>query len=107
MKSMIPMYQIHLKVELSVSAHVILRRLHKLVLVKTFCKCVAHLSLQISFCRNSKTEQENVIEAITEEIHMMAKLNHPHIVRILGATRQGCHFNMFVEWMPGLLKLDL
>jgi len=31
----------------------------------------------------------------------MAKLNHPHIVRILGATRQGCHFNMFVEWMPG------
>lgn len=32
---------------------------------------------------------------------MMAKLNHPHIVRILGATRQGCHFNMFVEWMPG------
>ncbi|KAL4235520.1 Mitogen-activated protein kinase kinase kinase 1 [Mactra antiquata] len=56
---------------------------------------------QISFCRNSKTEQENVIEAITEEIHMMAKLSHPHIVRILGATRQGCHFNMFVEWMPG------
>ncbi|XP_045158733.2 mitogen-activated protein kinase kinase kinase 1-like [Mercenaria mercenaria] len=56
---------------------------------------------QISFCRNSKTEQENVIEVITEEIHMMAKLSHPHIVRILGATRQGCHFNMFVEWMPG------
>lgn len=56
---------------------------------------------QISFCRNSKTEQETVISSITEEIQMMAKLNHPHIVRILGATRQGCHFNMFVEWMPG------
>ncbi|KAK3580955.1 hypothetical protein CHS0354_006982 [Potamilus streckersoni] len=56
---------------------------------------------QISFCRNSSTEQENVIETITEEIHMMAKLNHPNIVRIMGATKQGCHFNMFVEWMPG------
>jgi mitogen-activated protein kinase kinase kinase 1 len=32
---------------------------------------------------------------------MMAKLNHPNVVRILGATKQGCHFNMFLEWMPG------
>ncbi|KAK3781023.1 hypothetical protein RRG08_046327 [Elysia crispata] len=56
---------------------------------------------QISFCRNSPQEQEKVVEAITEEIHMMAKLSHPNIVRILGATKQGCHFNMFVEWMPG------
>ncbi|OWF34833.1 mitogen-activated protein kinase kinase kinase 1-like isoform X2 [Mizuhopecten yessoensis] len=55
---------------------------------------------QISFCRNTPSEQEKVVEAITEEIHMMTKLNHPNIVRILGATRQGCHFNMFVEWMP-------
>lgn len=56
---------------------------------------------QISFCRNSPQEQEKVVEAITEEIHMMAKLSHPNVVRILGATKQGCHFNMFVEWMPG------
>lgn len=56
---------------------------------------------QISFCRNSPTEQETVIEAITAEIHMMARLSHPNVVRILGATKQGCHFNMFVEWMPG------
>ncbi|KAK7484101.1 hypothetical protein BaRGS_00024713 [Batillaria attramentaria] len=56
---------------------------------------------QISFCRNSPTEQESVVEAITEEIHMMARLSHPNVVRILGATKQGCHFNMFVEWMPG------
>ncbi|KAH9515353.1 Mitogen-activated protein kinase kinase kinase 1, partial [Bulinus truncatus] len=56
---------------------------------------------QISFCRNSAQEQEKVIEAISEEIHMMARLSHPNIVRILGATKQGCHFNMFVEWMPG------
>lgn len=58
-------------------------------------------SFQISFCRNSPSEQEKVIEAITEEIHMMSRLNHPNVVRILGATKQGCHFNMFVEWMAG------
>ncbi|KAJ8306219.1 hypothetical protein KUTeg_016764 [Tegillarca granosa] len=60
---------------------------------------------QISYCRNSPTEQEQVIETITAEIQMMAKLNHPHIVRIMGATRQGCHFNMFNEWMPGMNDL--
>ncbi|XP_063431372.1 mitogen-activated protein kinase kinase kinase 1-like isoform X2 [Mytilus trossulus] len=56
---------------------------------------------QISFCRNSASEQEKVVETISEEIQMMAKLNHPNVVRILGATKQGCHFNMFLEWMPG------
>ncbi|XP_070195202.1 mitogen-activated protein kinase kinase kinase 1-like isoform X2 [Littorina saxatilis] len=56
---------------------------------------------QISFCRNSPTEQESVIEGITAEIHMMSRLSHPNVVRILGATKQGCHFNMFVEWMSG------
>uniref|UniRef100_A0A0L8FTJ8 Protein kinase domain-containing protein n=2 Tax=Octopus bimaculoides TaxID=37653 RepID=A0A0L8FTJ8_OCTBM len=56
---------------------------------------------QISFCRNTEEEQEKVIQDVTEEIHMIAALNHPNVVRIMGATRQGCHFNMFVEWMPG------
>ena len=42
-----------------------------------------------------------MIETVEEEIQMMSRLNHPHVVRILGATRQGCHFFMFVEWMPG------
>ncbi|ESO92542.1 hypothetical protein LOTGIDRAFT_162448 [Lottia gigantea] len=56
---------------------------------------------QISFCRNSSSEQDKVVEAISEEIHMMSRLNHANVVRIFGATKQGCHFNMFVEWMPG------
>ncbi|XP_067679391.1 mitogen-activated protein kinase kinase kinase 1-like isoform X1 [Haliotis asinina] len=56
---------------------------------------------QISFCRNNPTEQEKVIQAIAEEVQMMARLAHPNVVRIFGATKQGCHFNMFVEWMPG------
>ena len=60
-------------------------------------------AFQISFCRNSQSEQDTVIETVEEEIQMMSRLNHPHVVRILGATRQGCHFFMFVEWMPGTL----
>jgi len=57
--------------------------------------------LQISFCRNSEREQDSICKAVIDEIRMMATLNHPNIVRILGATQTGAHFNMFVEWMPG------
>ena len=53
------------------------------------------------------SEQEKVVEAVKEEIQMMAKLNHPNVVRILGATQQGCHFFMFVEWMPGEARFEL
>ncbi|KAF6019027.1 MAP3K1 [Bugula neritina] len=56
---------------------------------------------QISFCRNSEREQDSICKAVIDEIRMMATLNHPNIVRILGATQTGAHFNMFVEWMPG------
>ncbi|KAG1655214.1 Mitogen-activated protein kinase kinase kinase 1 [Nymphon striatum] len=56
---------------------------------------------QAAFCRNSEEEQDKVMESITEEIMMMAKLDHPNIVNILGATQQGEHFNMFFEWMSG------
>jgi mitogen-activated protein kinase kinase kinase 1 len=58
--------------------------------------------LQIAFCRNSGSDQEKVVDSIKDEFGLMTKLNHPNIVRILGATQEGCHFNMFVEWMPGL-----
>ena len=56
----------------------------------------------MSFARNSESEQESVVAAITEEISMMGRLDHPHLVRCLGATRDGCHFNIFMEWMPGM-----
>ncbi|XP_067935526.1 mitogen-activated protein kinase kinase kinase 1-like isoform X2 [Watersipora subatra] len=56
---------------------------------------------QISFCRNSDSEQDTICKAVIDEIRMMATLNHSNIVRILGATQTGAHFNMFVEWMPG------
>uniref|UniRef100_A0A1B6BZG6 Mitogen-activated protein kinase kinase kinase n=1 Tax=Clastoptera arizonana TaxID=38151 RepID=A0A1B6BZG6_9HEMI len=56
---------------------------------------------QVSFCRNSSEEQSSVEANIEEEMAMMSTLNHPNIVRLLGATKQGKHFNMFVEWMAG------
>ncbi|CAM1293500.1 Uncharacterised protein g754 [Pycnogonum litorale] len=56
---------------------------------------------QASFCRNTDEEQEKVMATIKEEIIMMAKLDHLNIVRILGATQQAEHFNMFFEWMSG------
>ena len=62
---------------------------------------------QISFCRNSQVEQQQVVDAVREEIEMMSHLKHPNVVRILGATQQACHFFMFVEWMPGLYVLQI
>ncbi|XP_013775829.1 mitogen-activated protein kinase kinase kinase 1-like [Limulus polyphemus] len=56
---------------------------------------------QVSFCRNSDEEQEKVMDAISEEIVLMAKLDHPNVLRILGATQQSGHYNVFIEWMAG------
>ena len=56
---------------------------------------------QISMCRNMVAEQEKVIEAVKQEIDLMAKFNHPNVMRISRATQQHCYFFVFVEWMPG------
>ncbi|CAG0887474.1 unnamed protein product [Darwinula stevensoni] len=56
---------------------------------------------QVSFCRNSDEEQEKVESGILEEIELMVSLSHPNIVRFLGVTKEGCHFNVFSEWMAG------
>ena len=56
---------------------------------------------QISFCRNSEEEQERVENIIREEVLLISKLQHPHIVRMYGAIQEGSHINVFVEWMAG------
>ncbi|XP_077981126.1 mitogen-activated protein kinase kinase kinase 1-like [Glandiceps talaboti] len=56
---------------------------------------------QVSFCRNNRTDQEKVVSTILEEIAMVARMDHPNVMRLIGATQQGAHFNLFVEWMPG------
>lgn len=62
---------------------------------------------QAAYCRNSEEEQDKVMFAIKKEIMMMAKLDHPNVVRIMGATQQGGHFNMFFEWMSGMSILSI
>lgn len=62
--------------------------------------CMLTLS-QVSFCRNSKSEQEKVCQSIMDEITLLGKLQHPHLIKCLGATKHAGHFNIFLEWMAG------
>ena len=59
------------------------------------------LFLKVTYVRNTSSEQEEVVEALREEIRMMAHLNHPNIIRMLGATCEKNNYNLFVEWMAG------
>uniref|UniRef100_A0A672MUP7 Mitogen-activated protein kinase kinase kinase 1 n=1 Tax=Sinocyclocheilus grahami TaxID=75366 RepID=A0A672MUP7_SINGR len=56
---------------------------------------------QVTYVRNTSSEQEEVVEALREEFHMMGLLNHPNIIRMLGATCEKNNYNLFVEWMAG------
>ncbi|XP_071799794.1 mitogen-activated protein kinase kinase kinase 1-like [Asterias amurensis] len=56
---------------------------------------------QVSFIRNKNCDQEKVVSSLMREIKLMKELDHPNIVRLLGATRHNGHFNVFVEWMAG------
>lgn len=62
------------------------------------------LILQVTYVRNTSSEQEEVVEALREEIRMMGLLNHPNIIRMLGATCEKNNYNLFVEWMAGGLS---
>ncbi|XP_042089709.1 mitogen-activated protein kinase kinase kinase 1 isoform X5 [Ovis aries] len=54
---------------------------------------------QVTYVRNTSSEQEEVVEALREEIRMMSHLNHPNIIRMLGATCEKSNYNLFIEWM--------
>ncbi|XP_062870146.1 mitogen-activated protein kinase kinase kinase 1 [Trichomycterus rosablanca] len=56
---------------------------------------------QVTYVRNTSSEQEEVVEALREEIRMMGHLNHPNIIRMMGATCEKNNYNLFVEWMAG------
>lgn len=56
---------------------------------------------QVSFCRNCQEEEERVATGIWDEIQMMAKLEHPNVLTLLGATKHQNHYNVFVQWMAG------
>lgn len=56
---------------------------------------------QVTYVRNTSSEQEEVVETLREEIRMMNHLNHPNIIRMSGSTCEKCNYNLFVEWMAG------
>ncbi|KAM8960224.1 mitogen-activated protein kinase kinase kinase 1 isoform 2-T2 [Pelodytes ibericus] len=56
---------------------------------------------QVTYVRNTSTEQEEVVETLREEIRMMNHLSHPNIIRMLGATCEKNNYNLFIEWMAG------
>ncbi|XP_072045102.1 mitogen-activated protein kinase kinase kinase 1-like isoform X2 [Amphiura filiformis] len=56
---------------------------------------------QVSFYRNTSKDQEKVTSCLMREIKLLVELDHPNIVRLLGATQHNGHFNLFVEWMAG------
>ncbi|XP_060751619.1 mitogen-activated protein kinase kinase kinase 1 isoform X1 [Tachysurus vachellii] len=56
---------------------------------------------QVTYVRNTSSEQEEVVETLREEIRLMGHLNHPNIIRMLGATCEKNNYNLFVEWMAG------
>lgn len=56
--------------------------------------------------RNTSSEQEEVVEALREEIRMMSHLDHPNIIRMMGATCEKNNYNLFVEWMAGKISVQ-
>ncbi|GAB6029321.1 Mitogen-activated protein kinase kinase kinase 1 [Chamberlinius hualienensis] len=38
---------------------------------------------------------------LQDEILLLGRLKHPNVIRIMGATQDNAHFNIFMEWMPG------
>ena len=71
------------------------------MLQSEFVKSLYVVFLQVSFCRNSTEEQDKVTQTIEDEISLLGRLQHPHLIKCLGATKHTAHFNIFLEWMPG------
>ena len=57
--------------------------------------------VQVSYVRNTQKEEEEELNRLTQEVTMLGRLNHPNVVRCLGATQHEGHINVFVEWMAG------
>ena len=60
-----------------------------------------YLVAKVSYIRNTPSEEDEEQKRLIKEVSLMAKLQHPNIVRCLGATQQPGCFNIFLEWMAG------
>lgn len=72
----------------------------------SFCRsCSSSSSSSSSFSSRDRGEGvadgEVVGGRIWDEIQVMARLDHPHVLPLLGATRHQNCYNVFLEWMAG------
>ena len=56
---------------------------------------------QVSYVRNTKADEEEELRRLRAEVAMLSRIDHPNLVRCLGATQHERHINIFVEWMAG------
>eukprot|EP00095_Tigriopus_kingsejongensis_P009500 maker-scaffold1595_size34508-snap-gene-0.9 protein:Tk09500 transcript:maker-scaffold1595_size34508-snap-gene-0.9-mRNA-1 annotation:"mitogen-activated protein kinase kinase kinase 1-like" len=56
---------------------------------------------QINLGSNAREEQLQTQQMIRDEIHLLSRIHHPHVVRFFGATSDQIRVNLFMEWMPG------
>jgi mitogen-activated protein kinase kinase kinase 1 len=82
----------------------------KLIGTGAFCSCFLARDTrlgtmmavkQVSYVRNTKTDEEAELQRLHEEALMLGRLSHPNVVRCLGATQHEGHINIFIEWMAG------
>ncbi len=57
--------------------------------------------VQVSFARNTESQEAEELSRLKDEVAMLGHINHPNIVRCLGATQHDRHINIFIEWMAG------
>lgn len=50
---------------------------------------------------SNRGNNRDVLGLVREEVELMSNLEHPHILRMFGATFHQNHVNVFVEWMAG------
>jgi len=55
----------------------------------------------VSFARNTESQEAEELSRLRDEVAMLGRINHPNIVRCLGATQHDRHINIFIEWMAG------
>ena len=73
-----------------------------MVIVVQCFKFVMVIVVQVSFARNTESQEVEELSRLRGEVAMLGRINHPNIVRCLGATQIDRHINIFVEWMAGV-----
>lgn len=58
---------------------------------------------QVKYARSKRSEQEEQLARLKKEVAVLTKIEHPNVVCGLGATQHKEHFDIFIEWMAGIV----